>query len=458
MTINIELRLLATMAARGDFGPIERGDIKPSDFVSDQGKIVYNSCVNYSDTTGGASRWPSLAILKSRFKAAGFDFPTPDPGDTVEGLAHETLAQAARRDINMVANDLIRIAAMPDFAGELPERAALLTSIVDRQQRATRMSFSEGLRDLLVDLADGPLVTGGIPWPWPLLQNATQGQHAGQLLWTVGRPKNKKTFVALKVAANNAITHGASGVIFTPEMPAKTFILRVAALAAGVRYAELKNDGISEDERQRLLELAEDVCAFEDPQEGVARVKFRNGATLDIMESAGRSLSWIRSQLVILRPKWTLLDSAYLQTPSSGQKFTKENERVSAVSRELKAINMELKLVVHCTHQLNRAASKEVAGLEDVAFSDSVGQDADLVLSATSGILEGGPKTALRVLGAREIEFDGLLIHSKVCEDFSEIGLIPNMSVVKKLMGLAGKEEDKNKAKAMLNRAALKKT
>lgn len=454
--INIELRHLATMASLGDFSPLERGEVRAADFATDQGKIVHNFCVTYGSMTGGSAKWPSLAVLKSRFKTAGFDFPDPEPGDTVEALTHEVLAQVARRQIMTVANDLIRIAAMPNFVEELPEQAAVLSGVVDRQQKSKRVDFRDGLLHLLEQIEDGPLVQSGVPWPWPILQDATQGQQKKELYWIVGRPKNKKTYTALYIAAMNALVNKAPGVIFTPEMPADVFTLRIAALAARTRYTELKRGTLSPEERGRLLELAQDIGVFDQPEDGVAT--FRLGGTqLYILESARRSLSWASAQIAMLKPRWALFDSAYLHEPSGGRQYSKENERVAAVSREMKALTMDEGITTIATHQLNRNASKELAGLEDVAFSDAVGQDADLVLSVTSGIMEGGRvATAVRCLAAREIDLDGFLINSRVCEDFTEIGEIPNMSVVKKLMGAAAKDRAQSKAKEMLNRARKK--
>jgi hypothetical protein len=442
------------MAARGDFSPIERGEVVMDRFASDEGKIIFNTIVNYHTTTGGAVRWPSLSVLKNKFKSVGFDFPAPDPGDTVDGLAYEFLAECSRREMNVVAADLVRIAALPEFGDELTGRVATLRNILDRSQKSKRASLHGNMAELIDKYETGTIQNQGIRWPWPLLQEATQGQHRKETTWVVGRPKNKKTFVGLSIAAHNALVENEPGIIFTPEMSAEITLLRVVAFGAKSRYTELKRGLLSDEEHGRLIDLAKSLGAFDTPESKTASFKTKH-AELHVLESAGRSLSWCQSQIALLKPRWVMFDSFYLQEADTPQKD--EAAKLRWLTRGAKRLVMEMGLSGLFTHQLNRNAADKLAGLEDIAFSDSVGQDADLILSATSGNLDG-PKTALRVIGAREIELEGFMINSRVCSDFSEVGLIPNMSVVKKLMNVQEKAKNENRAKQMLERAGSKRT
>lgn len=74
-----------------------------------------------------------------------------------------------------------------------------------------------------------------------------------------------------------------------------------------------------------------------------------------------------------------MVDGAYLLMPSTGR-FGSRWEQVSAVSNELKQIALDLKIPLIATAQIKRGASgADGYDPEDIALSDSLGQDADFV-------------------------------------------------------------------------------
>lgn len=452
--VHVELRLISTMAARGDFRPIVQGDVSAKSFVTDQGKIVFNFIVNYHSITSGSARWPSLAILRSRFAAAGFEFPDPDPGDTVDALVNEIRTQSARRDIKSLAGDLTRIADMPDPTEHLGQVVGLLRNVLDTTQHSKRVSLRGDIQAVLEQYDSGSILQDGIPWPWESLQKATRGMQRKEVVYFVGRPKMKKTFVALKVAAH-AFTSGYSGIVFTPEMPPPIMLLRTIAHMAGVRYTELKNGSLSDEELTRLLALASEYGRIEDPDDSTSTLTSKDGTDLYVLQSANRSVSWMQAQVALLKPKWILIDSLYRHIPEGGRKHDADWKVVTSLSRSVKDFTMDDDIATIATHQLNKTAATKggAAGLEDIAFADAISQDADLILQCISGILEERPRTAIKVLGGREVPFEGLLINSSPCQDFSEVGEVLKMSTIKKLMAQSAKDESNSQTKNMLNKA-----
>jgi hypothetical protein len=111
--------------------------------------------------------------------------------------------------------------------------------------------------------------------------------------------------------------------------------------------------------------------------------------------------------------------------------------------RGTKNITMQTGVPIIATHQINRAASNDVGGLENLALGDAAGQETDLTLRAISGVIDKKPLTALVPLGGREIEIDsGILINSALCTDFSEVGTVVNSEVIRQLMRRDLGEED----------------
>jgi KaiC/GvpD/RAD55 family RecA-like ATPase len=84
-------------------------------------------------------------------------------------------------------------------------------------------------------------------------------------------------------------------------------------------------------------------------------------------------------------PELVVVDGVYLMSEggkSSGKSATWE--RVTDVSRNLKRIAVECAVPIVGVHQANREASGRRVEVEHAAYSDAVGQDADLILGVNS--------------------------------------------------------------------------
>lgn len=441
------------MAARGDFAPLATGEITTDHFLSEQGKTVSNFVLNFSKTSDNAARWPSLIILRNRFHRAGFDFPEPDPGDTVGALAHEVVIQKLRRDIQSASSDLSRIAAMPDPREHVSATVATLKTSVEGAQKAKHISLGDEFENVCAAYDSGALQPMGIAWPWKSMTEATRGLHPKEWIVIGGRPKNKKTFTAIEVMTH-AFREGHDCLIFTPEMPPQQILYRFIASLCGIRYTELKNGGLDDGEIQRLILACGRYGKFR-ARDDSAGIETTTGAHVDIIQSTGKSVSWMQSQIAVYRPKIVLVDSFYRHIPDGGKRHDSDWKQVTAMSRSMKDLAMEESIVAIGTHQMNKgAAGNSNAGLEHLSLADAVGQDADLIVQTVSGVLQGNPVTALRVLGGREVPFPGVLLNSNPYINYSEIGPITNLSTVKKLMAESdAEEEEKEKAKKTVAKA-----
>lgn len=442
------------MATRGDFGPVIRGEITRDHFLTEAGKIICEFCLRWHTRSEAASRFPSLIILQNRFKKSGFDLPEPDPGDDVNALAFEVITQKARRDISTVSSDLSRIAAMPDPLEHLPEAVAVLKRTMETVQKSKHASIYNDIGEILTDYDTGDLMPQGVPWPWATLQKATHGLQRKEVVAIVARPKQKKTFTALKVMAE-AFISGENVLVFTPESPPRQLLVRVIAAVAGIRYTEFKDRALDQAELARLLDVASQYGKADEHEEDVASLEGKG--KLHIVQSTGRSVSWMQSQIAVYKPRIILADSFYRQLPDGGQRYDQDWKQVTAVSRAIKDISMEENITSVITHQLNKGAAGVPAGLEHIAFADALGQDADLILHLLSGMIEGIAHTAVRVIGGREVSIDGILIKSVPYSDYGEAGIVLDNALVKRLLDQGGVSKDKKKpAKSTLARASGK--
>jgi replicative DNA helicase len=170
--------------------------------------------------------------------------------------------------------------------------------------------------------------------------------------------------------------------------------------------------------------------------------------SLDIVQSTGKTVSWMVSQIEMHEPDIVVSDSFYRQA-AEDKRHDGDWRGITSVSRALKDAAMDTNVVMIGTHQMNRGAEEKVGTLSNMALADAVGQDADLIMRVVTGKIEGHDRSALLVLGGREVPFDGIMINNKPCYDFTEIGEITDRRQVMELLG----EQDEDSKKARKGKA-----
>lgn len=466
--VNVELQLLATMLQRGDFGPILRGDITAEHFLTNEGKILLTFIKSYREESGGSAKFPSLSIVKSRFANAAFIIPDPDPADTVDALTHEVKVQKMKSELRVVAQELLNAAESDDPVTATQRHAATLREMSSRTHPLKETSIQGGLQDMFLRYLDGDgLIPFGISWPWPTLQQHTRGIQRKEFTVVAGRPKSRKTFTALYVIARAAL-RGHRTAVFTPEMPPQQMLMRLIAMMAKVRYHEFKSAQLDDAEFARF-------CALVDAAEGEVRgdanklsVQLRRALddeeipdgvfpVINVIQSNNKPVSWIETQVLSHGPELIMVDSFYRQAPDATRKNADETWRVTSISRALKDLAMEQNIAVIGTHQINRDGNAKIGDLANLALADAIGQDADIILRAVTGKLEGADVSALVVLGGRELPIDGILINSVPCTDFTERSIITDKKQVLALMEQETKEIEKEDREAKKRAAGAKK-
>jgi hypothetical protein len=440
--INIELKLLSTMLYKGDFAPMLNNDVSADDFNTDSGKALYQFIANFR-TSGGKHKFPTLSIIRSRFDSASMDLPEPDPSDTVEQLVSEIQLRRRRQAIAELSTELDDLAQDPDDPSEkLGTLLSKMRRIVTKDNSVRVATLADSIGKIRDDYESGLLMPNGRPWPWPSLTKATRGIHDKEFVFMAGRPKSKKTFLALKVCVNELFTGGTT-LVFSPEMRSEQIMVRVVALLAEVVYHEFKDANLDDAQARRLLSLADTFSRHGKETDKQYRIRLRKSLglpkggrpSLIVIESAGRNLSWMEAQIELHRPTLVLADSLYRQSPDQDKGNDAGWKAFTATMRGTKNMSMNTGVPIFATHQINRAGHDNVGGLENLALGDAAGQEADLVLRAVSGSIENRPMTALIPLGGREIEVDaGILINSALCTDFSEVGTVVNRDIIKQLM------------------------
>lgn len=440
-----ELELIAALLNVGDLAPIHSGAFRVEHCLTNEGKALHHFLSSYKYVTEGAGRVPTRNVILERFDTLAHDLPeitaTPDVG----ALLHEVHIASMRSKLSDFALEIAETANAVDPMGEIVTIRRKLDQITAEISPDRYYGFDTHLDEVLENYATGMILPYGIPWFWPGLQDATRGMQRGEFIILSGRPKTRKTFVALK-ALVHAFLLGYRILVFTPEMHPMQILLRAAAMAANLRYDPFKKGQLNHDELEALIELVEEYGnpRFAMDQEGEFQAEYGDDraqarAMFRILKATNRPVSYIENKIEEMKPDVVFVDSFYRLAGDNSRKSDSDHKVMTSISRDLKDMASEHEVVVLGTHQINREGSKKVGSLDNLAYADAFGQDADMVLRVITNKREDEPDlSALVVLGGRETTIDGVLIHNEPCSDFDEIGIITDL---KKVMAMLQQEE-----------------
>jgi len=217
----------------------------------------------------------------------------------------------------------------------------------------------------------------GLATDYTELDRMTSGLQKGELIIIAARPSMGKTALAINIAQNAAINHGAIVGIFSLEMSKESLLRRMLASHAWVDQQMLQKGFVGAQEQIKLQKALSDLV----------------DSHIFIDDSAGISLAEMRAKARRLKQNAGGLDLVvvdYLQlmsasVPGGGKRGAYENrtQEVSAISRGLKALAKELHVPVMALSQLSRASERRGEDkrpmLSDLRESGSIEQDADVV-------------------------------------------------------------------------------
>ena len=224
----------------------------------------------------------------------------------------------------------------------------------------------------------GKQLLTGTPTGFSDFDRETSGLQPGELVILAAGPSAGKTSLAMNIAFNVA-GGGIPGheedvvAVFSMEMSARALADRMLAMVAQVDQTKLRS-GRLDDANWRNIESA---------------LTLLNKPSLYVYEVSSPTPTLIRRMARRLRAshngKLDLIVIDYLQLiPGESRDASNRNAELAIITRELKAIAVELETPVLCLSQLNRQGSGRDAGdaprLQELRDSGAIEQDADIVM------------------------------------------------------------------------------
>lgn len=382
------------------------------DFGSAETKSIFQQVIAYNsmpETAGSVWGPQTLQTILPNYVLCD------DPGMTTGALCIELRKSRLKGD----SRRMIR-----DFEEQLELDPTKAVSYL--QQRATDLQNDCASKKVDIHFADAmsrvlyqyERVESGeqvcvVPWPWAPIQDKTLGIRPTDFVVVYGRPKSGKTWLVCFLIAW-FFECGARLLIYTKEMDADEIFERVGCCLAGLDYERFVQGTLVPEERIALYHITEMLNVIRE-QQVVVCLSGKDAPEKD-------TVAWLGAKIDKYQPHVMLVDGMYLM--SDAHKARKLNERVRNISNAMRQLGLTKHLPIIATIQANRDAAKnEEANLDEVAFSDSVGQDATMLMRC---IMEKGQSTIALVMGGatRRFKLDGFRIYCQPAYNFSYYGAL----------------------------------
>lgn len=391
--------------------------------------IAYHS----SPETMGSVWGPQALMLK---------FPhfvlCDDPSMTTDALCKEVrqdrikgqTKQLLKMVEDVVSTDPMRAVSM------LQETSAILRN--DCTPKKIDVHMADGLNRVWEGYcaAERGEVIAPYSWPWEPLQRATLGVRPTDYIILYGRPKSMKSWVLCFIIAHIIYSDVSKRIlIYSKEMDADEIFERIGCLLACVQYENFTGGTMNPEEKARFAQCTQLISSLRSNMTVVCL------SAQDVKQGQD-TVNWLESKIERYAPHAVFIDGLYLMSDAHGAK--KLNERVANISKAVRQLALHNRIPIIATVQANRDAAKnEDANTEEVAFSDSLGQDATMLIRVINEWKKGSNTLALVMGGAsRRYKLSGFRINGMPAVNFSYYGELSDkeaQSVLKK----EGEQEQK---------------
>lgn len=205
-------------------------------------------------------------------------------------------------------------------------------------------------------------VENSIPYGIPQMDKFTGGVAKGDLIYLIGRLGTGKTTFALWVLTK-WLYQNKRILVVSNENRAEDVIGKIDSYLGGFNPLKKRTQMWTAEDRNKLSTVSYIASHME------GEVYIPKHPVQDVKE--------IRSLFSTYKPDLIVIDGIYLMQGASGDSHW---EKITSISRDLKQMAEGEEVPVVGIHQASRNAVGKRIEVEHVAYSDALGQDADLML------------------------------------------------------------------------------
>jgi replicative DNA helicase len=196
------------------------------------------------------------------------------------------------------------------------------------------------------------------------------GFQRSDLIIVAGRPSMGKTSLALNIARNAAVEHGACVALFSLEMARESLVMRLLSSESGVSLSRIRLEHHKEETEERKIMDATGVLSE-------APIYIDDSPHLRVLEMRAKARRLYYEHGV------NLIIVDHLGLMQGDGRMENRVQEISYISRSLKGIARELNVPLIAVSQLSRASEWRASHrpqLSDLRDSGSIEQDADVVV------------------------------------------------------------------------------
>ncbi len=293
----------------------------------------------------------------------------------VDAYIDLTLEKSTLRKLIRAAQEISRECysqqdPLPEVLGHAEK--AIFDIVMNRDEGETLKPVDQVLLNAYEEIEELARNRGGIsgvPTGFIDLDDMLTGLHGGEMIVVGARPSMGKTSFAMNIAEYAALRKGKTVAIFTLEMPREQIVMRMLCSDARVDMQRVRKGTLADADWIRLAESLGPLSA----------------APIYIDDTAGITPTMLRSRCrrLMMEHGLDLVIVDYLGLMHADGKIENRQLEVSEISRQLKAIALEMKIPVVACAQLSRANKDRIDKrpvLSDLRDSGSIEQDADVVM------------------------------------------------------------------------------
>ena len=417
MSANIEHQLICKVVETQDFHTVSKLKIDESFFLSDsQTKEAFRFIRDHFSNEQTYGSVPSWQLLQQRFHG----FPWAYSYDTLASLCVEIRRYKMRADLLSVVDE-VTLTVDTDPTKAMAAMREAVTRMASQHEISNDLMLSGAFEQLYAEynsVANANGVTG-IPYPWDILNDDTQGMQPGQFIVLYGRPKSMKTWVALMMACH-AYMKGQRVLVWSLEMNEAQMLRRIAAIICMIDYDHFKKAKLDPAVRERVWQT---LLSIRD--EELVKVN-HSGHTPALLATQprgeGSGIAALSAKISEFKPDLVIVDGMYLMRDDRNKVRTIDWKSIAHISQDMKQTARMFGIPIIGVTQANRGADKDPkkADLSELAYADAIAQDCDLCMRVHKQKDQSSQdwEIVLSIPGGRETQLDAFVIHGQAATNF----------------------------------------
>lgn len=274
-------------------------------------------------------------------------------------------------EYNSVINEKNPDDIATDKIAELQTKLLQLSTKATRKDKETDIySIMKSLNEQMTEIEINPEAMY-IPCGFEALDELIDGYRPGTFNVIGARPGVGKTALGLNITQNMVFNLKQKGLFISLEMSANDVLSRLISSFSSIPYKNILNAQLNDYEADRFAKCTK---VFKEHSH-LLNIVDENCDTIETLKLL------VAKQMQLAPVRFVVVD--YLGLLKSKTKTNSKYEEVSYISRELKMMAMQHKIVVICLAQLNRGSNQRMDNkvyMSDLRDSGSIEQDADTVL------------------------------------------------------------------------------